>query len=157
MNYAEGINEAIQLQQASLGGTVSITGTLEQGRVTVNDAHWVIVLNRSGGPSPSTPLAIRSRRPSTRCDHAVRRARAMLAAPDPGCGDVVTTRPSVRPHPQPRSAGRRAAGLRDRRPHRSHRPSRRYRGVTATVTRVLPTSPIRSGGLCARGRLGPHG
>ncbi|MGC5024410.1 hypothetical protein ACLQ3K_06595 [Tsukamurella sp. DT100] len=43
--YAAGINEAIQLWQASLGGTIAITGTPEQGRVTVNDADRVIVLD----------------------------------------------------------------------------------------------------------------
>ncbi|QIP38034.1 hypothetical protein G9444_0790 [Rhodococcus erythropolis] len=43
--YASGINAAIQLWQASLGGTIAITGTPEQGRVTVNDADRVIVLD----------------------------------------------------------------------------------------------------------------
>ncbi|MBS4102845.1 hypothetical protein [Tsukamurella paurometabola] len=43
--YAAGINSAIQLWQASLGGTIAVTGTPEQGRVTVNDAGRVIVLD----------------------------------------------------------------------------------------------------------------
>ncbi|NMD55845.1 MULTISPECIES: hypothetical protein [Tsukamurella] len=43
--YAEGGNEAIELWQASLGGTIAVTGTPEQGRVTVNDADRVIVLD----------------------------------------------------------------------------------------------------------------
>lgn len=43
--YAPGVNEAIELWQASLGGTIAITGTPEQGRVTVNDADRVIVLD----------------------------------------------------------------------------------------------------------------
>lgn len=44
--YAAGINEAIQLWQQSLGGTIAITGTPEQGRVTVNDADHAIVLDQ---------------------------------------------------------------------------------------------------------------
>ncbi len=57
--YAEGINEAIQLQQQSLGGTIAITGTPEQGRVTVNDADrtiivdsqwWTVAVDAAGNP-----------------------------------------------------------------------------------------------------------
>lgn len=43
--YAEGVNAAIHLWQVSLGGTIAITGTPELGRVTVNDADRVIVLD----------------------------------------------------------------------------------------------------------------
>ncbi len=43
--YAAGINAAIETWQQSLGGTIAITGTPEQGRVTVNDADRVIVLD----------------------------------------------------------------------------------------------------------------
>lgn len=43
--YAAGINAAIETWQASLGGTIAVTGTPEQGRVTVNDADHVIVLD----------------------------------------------------------------------------------------------------------------
>ncbi len=43
--YPVGINEAIQLWQQSLGGTIAMTGTPEQGRVTVNDADRVIILD----------------------------------------------------------------------------------------------------------------
>ncbi|MGX9294417.1 hypothetical protein [Tsukamurella paurometabola] len=43
--YAAVINGAIETWQQSLGGTIAITGTPEQGRVTVNDADRVIVLD----------------------------------------------------------------------------------------------------------------
>lgn len=42
--YADGVNTAIETWQQSLGGTIAITGP-EQGRVTVNDADRVIVLD----------------------------------------------------------------------------------------------------------------
>ncbi|MBS4102903.1 hypothetical protein [Tsukamurella paurometabola] len=43
--YASGINAAIETWQQSLGGTIAITGTPEQGRVTVNDANRTIILD----------------------------------------------------------------------------------------------------------------
>lgn len=60
--YAEGINAAIQLWQASVGGTIAITGTPEQGRVTVNDADrviildeqwWTVAVDAAGNPLPA--------------------------------------------------------------------------------------------------------
>ncbi|KXP12700.1 hypothetical protein AXK57_00110 [Tsukamurella pulmonis] len=60
--YADGVNEAIELWQASLGGTIAITGTPEQGRVTVNDADhiiildsqwWTVAVDAAGNPLPA--------------------------------------------------------------------------------------------------------
>lgn len=60
--YAAGINAAIETWQASLGGTIAVTGTPEQGRVTVNDADhvivldsqwWTVAVDAAGNPPPS--------------------------------------------------------------------------------------------------------
>lgn len=42
--YAAGITEAVAMQQQTLGGTIAITGTPEQGRITINDADHAIIL-----------------------------------------------------------------------------------------------------------------
>ncbi|AUN38660.1 hypothetical protein [Tsukamurella tyrosinosolvens] len=60
--YAVGINAAIETWQQSLGGTIAITGTPEQGRVTVNDADrviildsqwWTVTVDAAGNPLPA--------------------------------------------------------------------------------------------------------
>ncbi|KMV17705.1 hypothetical protein ACT17_15410 [Mycolicibacterium conceptionense] len=43
--YYARINDALVQQQLTMGGTIAITGTPEQGRITVNDADRVIILD----------------------------------------------------------------------------------------------------------------
>ncbi|QRY83668.1 hypothetical protein JVY00_17700 [Tsukamurella tyrosinosolvens] len=96
-----GINAAIEMWQASLGGTIAITGTPEQGRVTVNDADRVIILDSQWWTvtvdAAGSPVALPQRR--SPCPYPLCLASSSLPRPPTPSRSPGSSRRSSRPSP----------------------------------------------------------